>query len=215
MIKNQKNIPIFPLSGVIMFPYSVLPLNVFETRYLNMVNDALKTDSRLIGIIQPLFKENKNLSAYENTIGCYGRIVRFEETDKKTFLITLKGISRFSIIESKLTKGGYITSQVSVKKFKDDSSKEENNIFKFEKDNRLKNILKSYLKFKSLDSNWDYINSCSNKDLVNQLSMVCPFSSYEKQMLLESNIIEDRYILLISILEDTIIRNDKKEKIQH
>ena len=215
MLKNQKNIPIFPLSGVIMFPYSALPLNIFETRYLNMVNDTLKTDSRLIGIIQPLSKGNKNLCAYNNTIGCYGRIIRFEETDKNTILITLKGISRFSIIESKLNKRGYVTSLVSSKKFKNDISQEDNNAFKFEKDNRLKNILKSYLKFKSLESNWDYINSCSNKDLVNQLAMICPFSSYEKQMLLESNVIEDRYILLISILENTIVRNDKKDKIQH
>lgn len=215
MSRYPSNIPIFPLSGVIMLPGSVLPLNIFEPRYLSMVNDALRTNSRLIGIIQPLSEKNENLISFNNTIGCYGKIIKFEETEKNNFLISLKGISRFSIVSSKLIKKGYYVSKISSLNFKNDLNNLNNNLFKFEKDNRLKTILKSYLKFKSLESNWDYINSCSNKDLVNQLSMICPFSSYEKQMLLESHLIEDRYILLISILENTINRNEKRDKIQH
>ena len=88
-------------------------------------------------------------------------------------------------------------------------------VFKFVNDKSLKTILKSYLKFKKLDSNWNYINSCSNLDLTNQLSMICPFSTHEKQMLLESKSIDDRYILLLSILENTVKLNEKENQIRH
>ena len=94
------NIPIFPLDNVIMLPGSYLPLNIFEKRYLNMVDDALKTSSRLIGIIQPLINKKENIESFENTIGCYGRIIKFEETENETFLISLKGLSRFKVINS-------------------------------------------------------------------------------------------------------------------
>ena len=86
------------------------------------------------------------------------------------------------------------------------------NHFKFTNDKSLKLILKSYLEFKKIDSNWNYINSCSNLDLTNQLSMICPFSNHEKQMLLEARSLEDRYILLLSILENTVKLNDEKTK---
>ena len=89
-----------------------------------------------------------------------------------------------------------------------------NNV-KFTNDKSLKTILKNYLKFKKLDSNWNYINSCSNLDLINQLSMICPFSIHEKQMLLESKSIDDRYILLLSILENTVKLNEEENQIRH
>ena len=90
-----------------------------------------------------------------------------------------------------------------------------NETIKFINDKSLKTILKSYLKFKKLDSNWNYINSCSNLDLTNQLSMICPFSTHEKQMLLESKSIDDRYILLLSILENTVKLNEEENQIRH
>ena len=76
-------------------------------------------------------------------------------------------------------------------------------------------VLKNYLKLKKLESNWNYINSCSNLDLTNQLSMVCPFSNHEKQMLLESKSIDDRYILLLSILENSVKLNDDQNQVRH
>ena len=94
------NIPIFPLDNVIILPGSFLPLNIFEKRYLNMVDDALKTSSRLIGIIQPLMNKNENIGSFENAIGGYGRIIKFEETENETYLISLKGLSRFRVINS-------------------------------------------------------------------------------------------------------------------
>ena len=209
------DIPIFPLDNVIMLPGSYLPLNIFEKRYLNMVDDALKTGSRLIGIIQPLMKKKENIDSFENAIGCYGRIIKFEETENETYLISLKGLSRFRVINSHLIKRGYLNSKVSVETYQNDLNELKINNFKFENDKRLKTILKSYLKFKKLDSNWNYINSCSNLDLTNQLSMICPFSTHEKQMLLESKSIEDRYILLLSILENTVKLNEEENQIRH
>ena len=215
MNSNKLNIPIFPLNNVIMLPGSFLPLNIFEKRYLNMVDDALKTSSRLIGIIQPLMNKKENIETFENAIGCYGRIIKFEETENETYLISLKGLSRFRIINSQLVKRGYISSKVSFEIYKNDLNELKTNNFKFINDKSLKTILKSYLKFKKLDSNWNYINSCSNLDLTNQLSMICPFSTHEKQMLLESKSIDDRYILLLSILENTVKLNEEENQIRH
>ncbi len=212
---NNQNIPIFPLDNVIILPGSLLPLNIFENRYLNMIDDALKSSTRLIGMVQPFMYEKKKIKAFDNAIGCYGKIIKFEETENKTYLISLKGLSRFSIIKSQLLKRGYISSKISTETYKNDLNDLKTNHFKFTNDKSLKLILKSYLEFKKIDSNWNYINSCSNLDLTNQLSMICPFSNHEKQMLLEARSIEDRYILLLSILENTVKLNDEKNKIIH
>ena len=179
-----------------------------------MFDDALKTSSRLIGIIQPLMNNKENIESFENGIGCYGRIIKFEETENKTYLITLKGLSRFRVINSQLIKG-YVSSKVSVEKYKNDLNELKTNNFKFTNDKSLKTTLKSYLKYKKIDSNWNYIKSSSNINLINQLSMICPFSVHEKQMLLESNTIDERYILLVSILQNTINPNEEQNEIKH
>ena len=215
MNSNKLNIPIFPLDNVIMLPGSFLPLNIFEKRYLNMFEDTLKTSSRLIGIIQPLMNNKEDIESFENVIGCYGRIIKFEETENGNYLISLKGLSRFRVIKTQLIKRGYLSSKVSFETFKNDSNELKTNNFKFINDKSLKMILKSFLKSKKLDTNWNYINSCSNLDLTNQLSMICPFSTHEKQMLLESKSIDDRYILLLSILENTVKLNEKENEIRH
>ena len=215
MNSYKLEIPIFPLDNVIMLPGALLPLNIFEKRYLDMVDDALKTSSRLIGMIQPLMNKNEKIDIFDNSIGCYGRIIKFEETEKETYLISLKGLSRFRIISSQLLKSGYISSEISVEKYKDDLNELKTGNFKYTNDKNLKMTLKTYLKFKKLDSNWNYINSCSNLDLTNQLSMICPFTIHEKQMLLESKSIDDRYILLLSILENAVKLNEKENQIRH
>ena len=216
MKSSKFEIPIFPLDGVIILPGSLLPLNVFEKRYLNMVEDSLKTNSRLIGIMQPLMKKQEKKSSFKNIIGCFGKIVKFEETEQKTYLISLKGLSRFKIIDSNEVKRGYIKSHISIENFQNDEYQIHNDKdFKYADDKRLKMILKSYLKFKKLDSNWEYINSCSNFSLINQLAMICPFTADEKQMLLESMSIDERYILLISILQNTVNPNEEQSQIKH
>ena len=216
-MKNSNiEIPIFPLDGVIILPGSLLPLNIFEKRYLNMVEDSLKTNSRLIGVVQPIMKKQNKDPSFKNIIGCFGRIVKFEETEQNTYLISLKGLSRFKILDSNLIKRGYIKSIISTSNFQNDLNQISNDkSFKFADDKRLKMTLKSYFKSKKIDSNWSYINSCSNLNLINQLSMICPFSPHEKQMLLESISIDERYILLVSILQNTVNPNEEQNQIKH
>ena len=158
-------------------------------------------------------KQDKALSV-NNIVGCFGKIVKFEETEQNTYLISLKGLSRFKIISSSFVERGYMNSNISTKDFQNDFNQfNKNESFKFADDRQLKMSLKTYLKFKKLDSNWNYINSCSNINLINQLSMICPFSVHEKQMLLESSSIDERYILLVSILQNTVNLNEEKNKL--
>ena len=216
MKNNNIEIPIFPLDGVIILPGSLLPLNIFEKRYLNMVEDSLKTNSRLIGVVQPIMKKQNKDPSFKNIIGCFGRIVKFEETEQNTYLISLKGLSRFKILDSNLINRGYIKSIISTTNFQNDLNEISNyKSFKFADDKRLKMTLKSYFKSKKIDTNWNYINSCSNFNLINELSMICPFSPHEKQMLLESISIDERYILLVSILQNTVNPNEEQNQIKH
>ena len=216
-MKNSNiEIPIFPLDGVIILPGSLLPLNIFEKRYLNMVEDSLKTNSRLIGVVQPIMKKQNKDPSFKNIIGCFGKIVKFEETEQNTYLISLKGLSRFKVLDSNLIKRGYVKSIISTTNFQNDLNQISNEKgFKFADDKRLKMTLKNYFKSKKIDSNWNYINSCSNFNLINQLSMICPFSPHEKQMLLESISIDERYILLVSILQNTVNPNEEQNQIKH
>ena len=208
-------IPVFPLKGIIVFPLSFLPLNIFEPRYLSMVDDALKTDERMIGIVQPkVTSKSNNLTIHE--IGCLTKIIKFEELENRRFLITLKGISRFRAVSEELTSRGYKNAKINFKSFEDDEKISfEDKKFKYKDDKRLKIALKNYIDKNNIKGDLDYIDSCDNKFLINQISMLCPFNSEEKQMLLESRLIEDRYILLISILEDNLISEKNQNAIKH
>lgn len=208
-------IPVFPLKGIIVFPLSFLPLNIFEPRYLSMVDDALKTDERMIGIVQPkVTSKSNNLTIHE--IGCLTKIIKFEELEDRRFLITLKGISRFRAVSEELTSRGYKNAKINFKSFEDDEKISfEDKKFKYKDDKRLKIALKNYIDKNNIKGDLDYIDSCDNKFLINQISMLCPFNSEEKQMLLESRLIEDRYILLISILEDNLISEKNQNAIKH
>ena len=169
-------------------------------------------------IKQKIIKLGGKINLKETVIGLKSngnRVIEIKTT-KKTYHISLKGRSRFRIKKTHLTQKGYLKSYISENEFKDDT--DEINIdknFKFSNSNALKTVLKSYLKNKKLSSNWDYINATSNLDLVNQLSMICPFSIQEKQMLLESSSINDRYILLTSILQNSTSSNEEKKSIKH
>ena len=207
-------ISIFPLKGVIMLPDTTLPLNIFEPRYLSMIEHALKTNHRMIGIIQPKKKASKNdLSVY--LTGCLGKIIKFEETSDGRYLISLRGISRINIIDETLSEDGYLVAKINNKNYLNDINNLKDKKFSYENDKKLKIELKNYFKTKKIDTDWDYIEKCANIDLVDQLSMICPFTSEEKQMLLESENIENRYLLLTSILEMNNINNGDQNVIKH
>ena len=214
MNKFPNIIPIFPLNGVIYFPKTNLPLNIFEQRYLSMIENALKTSHRMIGIIQPKKKTNKDdLSVY--LIGCLGKITKFEETSDGRYLISLKGICRINIVNETLSKDGYLVAEINNKNYLSDINKVQDDNFLYENDKKLKIELKNYFKTKKIETDWDYIEKCANLDLVDQISMICPFTSEEKQMLLESENIENRYVLLTSILKMNNINNGDKNVIKH
>ena len=207
-------ISIFPLKGVIMLPDTTLPLNIFEPRYLSMIENALKTSHRMIGIIQPKKKANKNdLSVY--LTGCLGKIIKFEETTDGRYLISLRGISRINIVNETLSDEGYLVAKINNKNYLNDINKYKEMSFVYENDQKLKIELKNYFKTKKIETDWGYIEKCANIDLVDQISMICPFTSEEKQMLLESENIENRYLLLTSILEMNNINNGDKNVIKH
>ena len=168
----------------------------------------------MIGIIQPKKKANKNdLSVY--LTGCLGKIIKFEETSDGRYLISLRGISRINIVNETLSDEGYLVAKINNKNYLNDINKYKEMSFVYENDQKLKIELKNYFKTKKIETDWGYIEKCANVDLVDQISMICPFTSEEKQMLLESENIENRYLLLTSILEMNNINNGDKNVIKH
>ena len=215
MINLPLKVPIFPLKGVIMFPNSILPLNIFEPRYIAMVEKTLMSKHRMIGVVQPFVTKDKENQLKVHEIGCLGKIFKFEELEDKRFLISLKGISRFKVVSEELTKLGYKTSEIIFEDFEKDNMEYEDEEFKFKNDKRLKTALKKYFKEKDLNPDWGYIDKCENRSLVDQIAMICPFEPEEKQMLLEAKLIEDRYILLTSILENNISHKRDENVLKH
>ncbi len=212
-----KKVPIFPLKGVILFPNCFLPLNIFEKRYILMIEDILRTGERMLGVIQPkVITSQKTNKLSIQDVGCLARLIKFEELDDGRFLITLKGVSRFKALPLNEHENGYKISNVNLDNFKNDvDSNHKIKSFKYQNDKKLKIVLTTYFKKQNINADFDYINKCENKDLVDQISMICPFEPEEKQMLLESKCIENRYILLISILEDNLNLENKTNVIKH
>lgn len=185
-------IPVFPLAGVLLLPRGQLPLNIFEPRYLAMVDDALKSH-RLIGMIQP--REDGNLF----TTGCAGRIINFQETDDGRYEITLKGISRF-VIGMELPQGpsGYRRVRANWSDFpKDTDPVARLNIDRL----RLKDLLRNYFDIEGMDCEWSAMEAVSDDNLITCLSMVCPLDASEKQALLEAQCGRTRSELFMTLLE--------------
>lgn len=223
-------LPIFPLSGVLLLPGGRLPLNIFEPRYLHMVRDALK-NQRMIGMVQPAVDdadqtarfgsfevEDDEEAAYTTTepqgtrfdagaapvyrTGCAGRIVSFSETDDGRYLVTLKGLLRFRIQEELALKDGYRRVIPDYRPFADDLTPEQ--AAQFDRD-RLLEALTYYFTQQGIEADWDAIREASNERLVTSLAMVCPFSSAEKQALLEAPDASRRAETMTTILEMAVL----------
>ena len=204
-------IPIFPLEGVIMFPDTYLPLNIFETRYLKMVDNAISNENRLIGMIQPknLNKSDKKSAFYR--VGCAGKIIKFEETDDNRYLITLKGLSRFNLISEKTNEKDYKEANISWENF----SKDLNINAKSSDFSTLKKTLKKYFKSKNIRANMDAIDTFNDYNFVDQITMICPLANNEKQLLLETTSISKREKLLQTILDSYINEENISNTIKH
>lgn len=207
-----KTLKIFPLRGVIVLPRSTLPLNVFEPRYLALVNDALAGD-RLIGVVQPLPAGGKDegesplgKDVILHKTGGAGRITAFQETDDGRYLITLSGIARFNISSELQGDDPYRICNADWAPFKDDLNHGhgEDAVDR----ERLLKVLKEYLTVNDLSADWDGINNSSNELLINTLSMISPYGAEEKQALLEADDLKTRAQVLVTLAEMDLAGTD-------
>jgi len=196
-------IPVFPLSGVIYFPKTNLPLNIFEQRYIDLVNDTYKKD-KLMGMVQ---SQKKGNGVYK--VGCLGKITSFKETESSTFLIELKGIIRFSILSEIQSDKKYRLCEVDYGSFEHDLNSKSENI-KFSDLELIFKDLKSLFEKKGFIINWKALEKQSLDETINALAMASPFSLEEKQVLLEAKNLDlrkDRISDILSTYSHDIFEN--------
>ena len=194
------SIPIFPLTGALLLPYARRPLNIFEPRYLEMVDHALRGD-RLLGLIQPqdTTEESPQGLAPLQKIGTVGRITHFEEVEDARYFVILEGICRFELIKEMPVMTPFRRAMISTAEFASDFDRE------FGEDavdrQRFLKMMRDYAEFGNFDLNWDEIEKTGTADLVNFCCMVSPYGAAEKQALLEAESLEARAETLIAMAE--------------
>ena len=192
-----KTIPVFPLSNFIIFPYTTVPLNVFEPRYIEMINDSMKTN-KMIGLIQP--KNNDDgLMLGLHKIGCLGKIINFKDTSDGRYLIDLKGITRFEITKEIKNTKPYRICETSYDGFELDLTPEKKKLKFSDLESIFKN-LKLLFEKKGYIINWKSLENQDLNETINALAMAAPFSLEEKQILLESKNLEARKDKISEIL---------------
>jgi len=196
-------IPIFPLTGVLLLPGGKLPLNIFEPRYLNMTSAALAGD-RMIGMIQPT-GDNEGAQPEVYRTGCAGRLTSFSETEDGRYLITLSGYLRFDIRQELPLRDGFRTVVPDWTPYREDLAEDDSE--RIDRDRMLR-ALKGYFAANQVDANWDAIKDTPTDRLVNALAMMCPFQPSEKQALLEAATLVDRADVMVALLEMSLAAND-------
>ena len=203
-----RSVPLFPLSGALLLPYSHRPLNIFEPRYLEMVDFALSTD-RLIGLVQPEdeSEESPQGQVALKKVGCLGRLTHFEESGDGRYFIILEGLSRFRLGEEADRGAPYRMAAISTGEFADDFTR---NVGEEAVDRaRFVRMMRDYAEFASIDLNWEEIERTGTADLVNFCAMVSPYGPKEKQLLLEAQTLNDRAETLIAMTEYEMARGGK------
>ncbi len=195
-------LPLFPLSGALLLPRGQLPLNVFEPRYLAMVDDALKTH-RMFGMIQPDPEGGEDRPPLFK-VGCAGRITQFAESGDGRYILTLTGVSRFAMIEEVPAMTPYRQGRVDFQAFASDF-KPRDGEDEVDRDGVLK-ALRDFAEENQLQIDWESINQAPNEALVNALSMMSPFGPREKQALLEASDLKGRAEVLVAITEIELAR---------
>lgn len=198
--------PVFPLPGALLLPRGKLPVNIFEPRYLAMVEDALGR-GRMFGMIQP----NKQMPAGATgpalfRIGCLGRITQFAETDDGRFLITLTGVCRFSVRDELSIRRGYRRVAADLSEFHADLA--DPPALPLGARENVMAALKPYFAARRLDANWDAVNAMPDSTLISTLAMVCPFEPAEKQALLEAPTEANRAHDLLALLRMAVHEAD-------
>ena len=197
---------LFPLRGAILLPRATLPLNVFEPRYLSLIDDAMSS-SRVIGIIQPAGREREDDDGESpagkavplRRVGCAGRITSYQEMDDGRLIVTLTGIARFEVVEQPSSTLAYRTATANYDRFAQDFSigLGEDQV---DRTNLLR-VLKTYLETNRLKADWHAVQRASSEFLINVLSVMCPYGPEEKQALLEAADLKTRADVLIALAE--------------
>jgi hypothetical protein len=196
-------IPVFPLAGALLLPRGQLPLNIFEPRYLAMIDDALKAD-RVIGLIQPASEEASSGVPALLSVGCAGRLTQFAETGDGRYLVTLTGIARFRIVEEIAAPTPYRQCRVDFSAFHADFTPREGEDA-VDRDSVLA-TLRQFADANDLQIDWQSIREAPNEALVNALSMMSPYGPREKQALLEAPNLRRRAEVLVAITESQLAR---------
>jgi uncharacterized protein len=204
-------IPIFPLPGALLLPRAKLPLHLFEPRYLQMLDDCMKTKHRLIGMIQPR-EVPGNAEKRLQAIGCAGRLTGFSETEDGRYMITLSGQSRFRVKEEVQGFTPYRRCLVDWGPFGRDLGDEETDKG-FDRTAFLA-VLARYFQAMQLSTDWSSLKEAEPELLVNSLSMLCPFSPEDKQALLEAPSLTTRRETLVTLIEFSLHAGDGDEVIQ-
>ncbi len=207
-----ETIPVFPLMGALVLPRARLPLNIFEPRYLQMIDDVLKTDHRLIGMIQTRDVPSDIGDPPLHKIGCAGRITSFTETDDGRYLISIKGICRYRIRECHKGFSPYLTADVNWAGFERDLGSEQVDS-SFDRPKFLK-LLEAYFEATELQTDWDDLKEAPTEMLINSLSMMCPFAPEEQQALLESPCIKTRRETVATLMEFALRSGDGEGQLQ-
>ena len=209
-IDFPNTIPIFPLSKAIFFPKTVLPLNIFEDRYIQLINDCMK-ENRMFGMVQP--KNQKGMSPEVYKIGCLGKIVSFNETDDKRFIISLSGIIRFRIKNEIKKDKLYRNFEVDYSEFLHDLEVQKNEVADFDKKSLL-NKIKIFFKKMDYAINFNELSKLDLDQLINTVSMISPFSVEEKQKLIETIKIEDKLKILSEVISFNLLDFEENKTVQ-
>ncbi len=205
-----QTIPLFPLAGALLFPRSALSLNIFEPRYLNMVDDALAGD-RLIGVIQPATGEENETVPGLSDVGAIGRITSFTETEDGRYLITLTGVCRFTLEHEIEAAAPYRQALVSYDEFADDFSQANGRGIDRE---QLMASLRAYAALQGFQVDWSAVDKAPIETIVNLAAQLCPFDPAAKQALLEAVSLEQRCRALIALLEWDSASGDSQRPLQ-
>ncbi len=207
-----KKIPVFPLSNFIIFPNTTVPLNIFEPRYLDMINDSMKSN-KLIGMIQPKNYKNENNAPKLHDVGCLGKITSFRETEDGRYLIELKGKTRFQKVNEVDSNKKYRILEVDYGNFANDLIDEKAKI-NFSDLELIFKDLKSLFEKKGFIINWKALEKQSLDETINALSMASPFSLEEKQILLEAENLDIRKNKIAEILKTYIFDDYENTTLQ-
>jgi len=205
-------IPIFPLPGALLLPRARLPLHIFEPRYLQMIEDAMKTPARLIGMIQPREVPNGHGEKRLHAIGCAGRITGFSETEDGRYMISLTGISRFRVTEEISGFTPYRRCAVDWAPFSRDLGATETDPA-FDRSGFME-LLARFFSAMELSTDWSSLKEAEPELLINSLSMLCPFSHEDKQALLEAPSLTTRRETMVTLIEFALRGGSDEEMIQ-